>query len=35
MSGATLLLVAAAVLASYVPVRRATRVNAMAVFQGQ
>lgn len=33
--GAALLLVAAAALASYVPVRRATRVNAMAMLRGQ
>ena len=35
MIGAALLLVAAAALASYVPVRRATRVNAMAMLRGQ
>ena len=35
MIGAALLLVAAAALASYVPVRRATCVNAMAVLRGQ
>jgi predicted permease len=35
MIGAALLLVAAAALASYVPVRRATRVDAMAMLRGQ
>ncbi len=33
--GAAFLLVAAATLASYVPVRRATRVDAMAILRGQ
>ena len=35
MIGAALLLVAAAALASYLPVRRATRVDAIAMLRGQ